>query len=67
MRGLVIAGAIVSMLLAIKILWPESAHTHVAKINIAPTFVVVSPAEIPVVSPCTAESALDESCANDAF
>ncbi len=67
MRGLVLAGALLTMLLALIILWPEPTQTHVAKINTAPTFVVVSPDEIPVVSPCVADGVLDESCANGMF
>lgn len=67
MRGLVLAGALLTMLLALIILWPESTQSHVTKINTAPTFVVVSPDEIPVVSPCAADDGLDESCANGMF
>lgn len=67
MRGLVLAGALLAMLLALKLFWPESTQTHVAKINTAPTFVVVSPDEIPAVSPCAADGVLDESCANGMF
>jgi hypothetical protein len=67
MRGLVLAGALLTMLLALKILWLESTQTHVAKINTAPTFVVVSSDEIPVASPCVTDGVLDESCANGTF
>jgi len=67
MRGLVLAGALLTMLLAFNILWPEPAQTHVAKINTAPNFVIVTPDEIPVVTPCAADGVLDESCANESF